>query len=101
MDAHLKLLADASLQVSAAEEAAGEGNFQVARDAIDQAVVGLAALREAWPAMSGPERQIVGAAAVPVRARLDAVTAAIPKASALSVGTPVEDPEQEAEPEAA
>ena len=101
MDAHLKLLADGSLHVSAAEEAVGEGNFGVARDAVDAAGAVLAELRERWPSMSEAERKIVGASAATVRARLDAVSRGIPKVSALSEGTPEVDPEQDAEPEAA
>ena len=100
MDAHLKKLADVSLQVCEAEEAAGEGNFAVARDAVDLAAAGLGELRESWAEMSAPERRVVGAAAGPVRVRLDAVAGRIPKVSALSEGEPVVDPEQESEPEA-
>ena len=100
VDAHLKLLADVSLRVSEAEEAAGEGNFIVARDAVDAASAGLAELRERWADMSGAERKVVGAAAGPVRARLDAVAERIPKVSDLSVGEEVVDPEQEEEPSA-
>jgi hypothetical protein len=101
VDEHLKLLAEASLQVSTAEEAVEEGAFANAREALDAAAVVLAELRERWPAMGAAERRIVGAAAGPVRARLDAASARVPRISALSEGTPVDDPEQESEPEAA
>ena len=41
MDAHLKVLADASLAVERAETAAGDGAFTAARDAVDEAERGL------------------------------------------------------------
>jgi hypothetical protein len=98
MDAHLKLLADASLEVSAAEEALGDGAFHTARDRIDAAGVALGDLRERWLAMSSAERMVVGPAAREVRARIDAAGARVPRLMALSDGAPVEDPEQETEP---
>jgi hypothetical protein len=98
MDAHLKLLADASLEVAAAEEALGEGAFHTARDRLDAAGVALGDLRERWLAMSSAERLVVGPAAREVRSRMDAAGARLPRISALSVGAPVEDPEQETEP---
>jgi hypothetical protein len=101
MDAHLKLLADASLEVGAAEEAIAEGAHQTARDRLDAAAEVLAALREQWPEMGAAERALVGPAAGDVRGRLDAATAQLPRRSAL-VEVPAEpDPEQETEPEAA
>jgi hypothetical protein len=98
MDAHLKLLADASLEVGAAEEALGEGAFHTAGDRLDAAGVVLAELRERWLAMSSAERMVVGPTAREVRQRLDAARAQVPRVSALSQAAPVEDPEQETEP---
>jgi hypothetical protein len=98
MDAHLKLLADASLEVAAAEDALGEAAFHTARDRLDAAGSVLAELRAQWPAMSAAERVVVGPAAQEVRTRLDAARARVPRLSALSEGAPVEDPEQETEP---
>jgi hypothetical protein len=43
----------------------------------------------------------VGAAAGPVRARLDAARARLPRRLALSDGTPERDPEEDADPVAA
>jgi hypothetical protein len=99
MDAHLKLLADASLEVSAAEEALEDGAFHTARDRLDSAGGVLTALRERWPEMSAAERGLVGPAAREVRERLDAAGRRVPRLSALSDGAPVEDPEQDAEPD--
>ena len=99
MDVHLKLLADASLDVADAEEALDEGAFQRAGERVDAAGLALAELRERWIAMSAGERAVVGPAAKAVRARLDAAARRLPKLSALTVGTPVEDPEQDTEPE--
>ena len=99
MDAHLKLLADASLDVGAAEDALGDGAFHAARDRLDAAGAVLDELRTRWPEMSAAERGVVGPAAKGIRDRLDAATAQVPRLSALSEGAPVEDPEQDAEPE--
>src|SRR3954454_12873213 len=98
MDAHLKLLADASLEVGAAEEALDEGAFHTARDRLDAAGVVLGDLRERWLAMSSAERLVGGPAARQVRQRLDAAGARVPRLSALSEGAAVVDPEQETEP---
>ncbi len=98
MDAVLKRLADASLDVSAAEEAVGEAAFHTARERLDGADAVLAELRERWPAMSRAERGVVGPAARAVRARLDGASRRIPRLSALSQAAPLADPEQELEP---
>ena len=98
MDAHLKLLADASLEVAAAEEALGDGAFHTAQERLDAAGLALGDLRERWLAMSSAERLVVGPAAREVRVRLDAAGARVPRLTALSEGVPVEDPEQETEP---
>ena len=95
----MKLLADASLDVAAAEEAVGDGAFHTARDRLDAAGELLAQLRERWPEMGAAERSLVGPAAADVRQRLDAAGARVPRLSALSQGAPVSDPEQDAEPE--
>jgi hypothetical protein len=99
MDAHLKLLADASLEVGAAEEALDEGAFHTARDRIDAAGVVLGDLRERWLAMSSAERMVVGPSARDVRLRLDAAAARVPRLSALSEGAAVADPDEEIEPD--
>ena len=98
---HLKVLAEASLAVERAEAAAGDGAFTAAREALDEAELELAALRERWPAMSGAERTLVGRAAAPVRRRLDALAGRMPRSSALSDAAPEDDPEQERDPAAA
>jgi hypothetical protein len=98
LDEHLKLLADASLEVSAAEEALGEDAYTTASDRLDAATAVLAELRERWAGMSPPERAVVGPAAKEVRDRADAAAARVPKVSALSEGAPVADPEQDEAP---
>jgi hypothetical protein len=75
MDAHLKLLADTALQVSAAEEALDAGDRAPAGEALAHADEGLAELRTRWPSMTRQERAVIGRAAGPVRDRLDAVRA--------------------------
>ena len=101
VDAHLKLLAEVSLAVERAEEAAGEGGFTGAREALDEAEAGLQLLRERWPEMGAPERALVGRAAAPVKQRLDAVAHRLPRPAALSQAAPEHDPEEEQDPAAA
>ena len=101
VDAHLKLLAEVSLAVERAEAAVGEGGFTGAREALDEAEEGLQVLREQWPEMGGAERAVVGRAAAPVRQRLDAVAAGLPRRSALTQAAPEHDPEEEQDPAAA
>ena len=98
---HLKVLAEASLAVERAEAAAGDGAFTAAREALDEAELELAALRERWPTMSAAERTLVGRAAAPVRRRLEALAGRMPRSSALSDAAPEDDPEQERDPAAA
>ncbi len=100
MDALLKELADASLALGAAEEALAEAANSTARDRLDDAAAILAALRGRWPALSTAERAVVGKTAAPLRARLDAAQARLPKVSALREVVTEPDPEQESEPEA-
>ena len=100
VDAHLfKLLADASLEVAAAEEAVSEGAFHSAADRLDAAALLLGDLRAAWPALGASERAVIGPSAAAVRARLDTARARVPRLSALSVGAIVSDPEEETAPD--
>ncbi len=98
MDAHLKSLADASLAVEAAEQALAEQAHHAAADQLDTADALLTDLRAAWPGMSASERTVVARPAGDIRSRLDAARARVPRLSALSVGTPVIDPEEESDP---
>jgi hypothetical protein len=100
-DRHLKLLADAGLALTAAEELLAEGAPSAARERAEEAQAGLAELRAAWPGMSQVERALIARAATSVRERLDALQARLPASRALSVVAAVEDPEQELDPEAA
>ncbi len=101
MDALLKELADASMAVGEGEEALEEGANTTARDRLDDAAAMLAALRERWPDLSAAERGIVGKTAAPLRARLDAAQARLPKATALTEVAAEIDPEDEQEPDEA
>ncbi len=101
VDEHLKLLADTALDVTAAEEALDEGDPGTARAAVERAQAGLADLRGRWPAMGPAERTLVGRAAAPVRTRLDAAAARLPKRTALSEATPEHDAEEDVDPAAA
>ena len=99
MDALLKELADASMAVGEGEEAIEEGAHTTARDRLDDAAAILSGLRERWPQLSAPERTVVGKTAAPLRARLDAALARLPKASALREVAAEADPEDEVEPD--
>ena len=97
MDVHLKALADVSLALGRAETYLDERSNLNARDELDRAAEGLAALRGQWPQMSASERTVVGRTAAPLRDRLDAARARLPKISALTQIAPErgEDDEQE------
>jgi hypothetical protein len=92
MDALLKLAADAGHHVSSAELALDDDAHDAARDALDRAADALTELRGRWPAMSPPERAVVGPAARAVRERLDAAAARVPPRRTLSEGTAELDP---------
>jgi len=98
VDELLKALAAVALDVSAAETALDEGAAGAARDSLDAAADGLAALRARWPALDARERRVLGAAAAPVRARLDAVQARMPRRAAVSTAVAEADPEQDTDP---
>ncbi len=104
MDAHLKRLADIGLDLTAAEEALAEGANTAARDLLDRAAEALDALRGEWPLLSEPERKIIGSTAAPLRQRLDAGRARLPRLVALTEVPQAErivDPEDDGPPEAA
>jgi hypothetical protein len=98
VDALLKELAAVGLDVSAAEAALDEGAPGAAREHLEAADARLGALRTRWPALDRREREMLGAVAAPVRARLDAARARLPARAALSVGAAEADPEQELDP---
>ncbi len=102
MDGHLKALADVSLALSAAEAFLDDASHLNARDELDRAAEGLAALRAQWPDMAPSERTVVGATAAPLRDRLDAARARLPKLSALTEAAPQpgEDDDKAAGPNA-
>jgi hypothetical protein len=98
VDAYLKLLADAGLELTRAEQAAHEGDAGDAAEALDRAAAALADLRAGWPQMTPPQRAIVGPAAAPLRERLDRTRARLPRRAALSEGAPERDPAEEVDP---
>ncbi|MCW3038114.1 MAG: hypothetical protein JWM31_19 [Solirubrobacterales bacterium] len=89
MDAHLKSLANISMALSAAEEFLDDSANLNARDQLDAAAEGLSELRGRWPEMSPAERTVVGKTAAPLRDRLDAGRARLPKLSALTQVAPL------------
>ncbi len=104
MDDELKTLAAVSEALDAAEAELAEGGAGAATEHLDGAERGLAELRARWPALAPRDRTILGAAAGPVRRRLDDLRATVPRRSALTQVPAVVDAEQEeepAEPEAA
>ncbi len=100
MDEHLKLMAEAGLALSEAEDALDADERAAAADAIDRAGGHLATLRIAWSAMAEPQRAVVSRTARPLRARLDAATRRLKPRTALSQGAPERDPEQDVDPAA-
>ncbi len=87
------------MAVGAGEEALEEGAHTTARDRLDDAALLLQALRDRWPELTAPERTVVGKTAAPLRARLDAAQAKLPKATALTEVAAEADPEDETEPD--
>lgn len=94
----LKTLADASLEVTAAEAAVEEGAHHTASEALDRVDVALAALRAAWPDLAAPERAVVGPSAKGLKERSAAARRRIPRLRALSIGTAEHDPDEEDPP---
>ena len=81
MDELLKALAAVALEVGAAEDALDQTELITARERVDTAEAGLAALRERWPELDARQRRVLGAAAGPIRQRLDATRARLPLAA--------------------
>ncbi len=94
----LKALAEVGLAVSSAEEAVAEGRPREAAALLDEAEEGLAALRARWPELGPRERRALGAAAAPVRRRLDEARSGLPRVTTLSVGVSEVDAEEELDP---
>ena len=88
------------MHLEAGEDALGEGAHATAADELDAAGEVLATLRGRWPEMSPAERAVVGKTAAPLRSRLDAAQARLPRRTALTEGAPEADPEQDADPDA-
>jgi hypothetical protein len=101
VDEHLKVLAEAGLDVTAAEEALDAGDPGPARDPLARAEDTLADLRTRWAGMSASERAIVGPTAADLRRRVEAALARLPKRAALGEGQAEHDAEQDLDPEAA
>ena len=94
----LTRLADASLEVEAAEAGLADDAHHTATEALDRAAAALDDLRAAWPGMSAAERAVVGAPAADLRRRIELARARIPGRTALTVGSAVSDPEEDEEP---
>jgi hypothetical protein len=104
VDAHLKRLAEIGLLLTAAEQALDDGANTNARELLDQAGEQLDELRAAWPTLNEAQRSVVGATAAPLRTRLDAARARLPKLVALTempVGERVADDDDDGPPAAA
>jgi hypothetical protein len=100
MDEYLKLLAEAGLALSEAEDSIRADQRAAAADALDRADEHLAVLRARWAGMRSAERAIVGRAAVPLRQRLERGRQGLTPRAALSQGAPERDPEQDVDPAA-
>lgn len=100
MDEHLKRLADAGLEVTAAEETLDAGDPGPAREPLERVQEALAELRTHWAGMSASERAIIGPVAAELRRRVDAALARLPKRAALAQGQAEHDAEEDIDPEA-
>jgi hypothetical protein len=101
VDAELKQLAEVGLAVTTAEEAIEQAAFIEAAEALDRAAGGLARLRARWPALSPPTRALIGRTAAPLRARLDNAKQRLPTRTALTLGAPECDLDEDVDPAAA
>lgn len=99
MTPHLPLLADANLHLGVAEEARAEGALITARNELDKAEQALSELRLLWPEIDNSQQGLLVAIAKPLSDRAKALARTLPRASAVSVGAPVNDPEQDEEPD--
>ena len=99
MSAHLNTLAEASLDVEAAETAVADGAWHTATEALDRAAAALEELRAAWPDLGPAERAVVGPSAAGLKRRGDDARRRIPKLTALTVGTAEQDPEEDEAPQ--
>ncbi|MCK9247676.1 MAG: hypothetical protein M0P31_01675 [Solirubrobacteraceae bacterium] len=99
MDVPLEELAAVSEAVGRAEAAAADGGWHGARAALDDADGALEVLRERYRDLDDRSRATVARLAGPLRARRDAVAAAIPRPRAVSDAAPVHDPEQDESPD--
>lgn len=100
MDVPLEQLAAVSEAIGRGEDAVEQQAWSSAREALDDADRMLDGLRDAYREMGRRERATLGAIAGPLRSRRDAFAARIPKPQAVSDGSVVHDPEQEADPDA-
>jgi len=103
MDVPLDRLAEVSAVLARGEEAAEEGGWTVARDALDEADALLQGLREDYVTLPAAVRPTMAALATPLRQRRDALAGRVPAPRAVSevpAALAVDDPEQEADPEA-
>ncbi len=91
MDRELKALAAVGLALTAAEDALADGAAQAAAARLDEAEVGLAGLRAAWPSLAPAQRRLVAAAAAPLRVRLDEGRRRVPARRALAEIPPEPD----------
>lgn len=95
----LTRLADASLEAGAAEAALADGAHTTAGEALDRAGAALDDLRASWPSMSTAERAVVGPSAAALKQRIEQARRRLPRATALTLGAAVSDPEEEQEPQ--
>lgn len=101
MDLRLPLLADINLHLGVAEDMLAEDPpaYTSARTELEKAQAALDELRGIWPEMDESEQGLMVAMAKPLAARAKRLEASLPKPTAVSEGTPVDDPDQENEPE--
>lgn len=99
MDLRLPLLADANLHLGVAEEALAEDAHQTARTELEKAEAALDELRAIWPELDSSEQGLLQAMARPLSLRAREISRSLPQVQVISSAQPVEDPEQDQEPD--
>ena len=99
MDLRLPLLADAQSHLNVAAEAIEERSMITAAHELERADAALQELRELWPEIKEQERGLLAQMAAPLSKRLAELQKQIPVQHAIAQGQPIEDPEQDLDPE--
>jgi hypothetical protein len=95
----LNTLGEAAEHMDLCEQAIADGNFSTARDELEQADIGLDAVREQWKASTAAQRPIIARMAKPASDRRTALAARIPAKAVISEGAAEPDQDDDDAPE--